>query len=187
MSPIPTLHPCPRKRPYQSSCCHLNLKQFLDLHMLTQPQKNRGCWSSDTSLKRHTQMWDAARTLTTLQTRQCLSYEVHTATKKNKESHIDVTWSYTLAKVSCNYTLHHLYLYIKRNQNHAFVYVHFDTYKYKEYVLKLYKPDKEGSSFLGGEWNRVGVKWNFVVSLLFNYFYLLDLYYFIIIRWRWHA
>lgn len=66
------------------------------------------------------------------------------------------------------------YLYITTNQNHAFVYVHFDTYKYTQYVLKLYKPDEEGSNFLGGEWNWVGIKWYFVVSLLFDYFYLLD-------------
>lgn len=80
-----------------------------------------------------------------------------------------------------------LYLSKRKLQLYTASYVHFDTYKYKEYVLKLYKPDKEGSSFLGGEWNWVGVKWNFVVYLLFDYFDLLDLYYFIIIRWGWHA
>lgn len=52
-------------------------------------------------------------------------------------------------------------LFIHKNQNHVFLYVHFDIYKYTEHVLELYKPGDEGNSWEGSGTELVsrGILW----------------------------
>lgn len=62
------------------------------------------------------------------------------------------------------------YFWRRTKQTRAFVYVHLHMCKYTEHVLELHKPGNERNYFLDGEWDWVGVKGYFAVSILLKLF-----------------
>lgn len=110
---------------------------------------------------------------TTLQTIRLL-YETHTwQLKRMTKNHVSV-WNdvdgVPLKKSSHRLQIASSYFCRRTKQNHAFVYVHLHMCKYTEHVLELYKPGNKRNYFLGGEWDWVGVKGYFAVSILLKLF-----------------